>query len=739
MPLRAFIAASLALAGLAGTTAVAATPAPKENLRAALAAALLAEDPVAIRATVAAAVSSLGERAGEPEVADRYTPAPAAGRWLTPAEAQLGFAPHFERLEKLVWWRIGLDPTEVTGPLRQPASILAGGVAAARARLDGAERGLALAKDAAGFLQWTQTQAGAGLFPFPAARASSTDRAMQVGADFLAHAERAGQLARVVKNGWAVDDLGNGGLQFDNAECGVAMFEFYEFTADRAALISARRAADWAVRQPLVTNWNYNSFSVWLLAKAHTVTGDADYLAAAKKKALLGVIPGQLTAGPRAGRWADPHNARPAYHYIMLRALAQLVVVLPANDPDRPAIMRSLQLGLVTRNAEFSSLGIMNRETAMETLLFVRQAFAQDPGFLTITRSTTALDVLAPTVSADVRRGHPSLSPRAWGQFLAYAKSRAAAPTPPPAPATGPQTLTVGGLTRTYHLHLPPAYDGRTALPLVLMLHGTGGTAESTLRETGWTALADAENFILVLPEATRPDPASPPRFGRNNPAWNDGSGRFHSGERAVPDAAFVAALLDRLQATLAVDPSRTYATGFSNGASMVFRLGLELPGRFAAIAPVAGALWIGPPAAAALPPLLYLTGDQDPLNPIAGGVPGIALFGGRRRADPDDKAKAPVRDHVRKWSAALGCDPVPQAVSGTPRGVTTERYVGSRHGAEVVFTVIAGHGHIWPGGKNSLPEWMVGKPTSPIQATEVIWEFFQRHTLPTPPPASPR
>jgi hypothetical protein len=419
-----FIAAGATLVAFTG----AAAPASKADLRAALAAALKAEDPAAIHTTVAAAVHFLGDRAGEPEVADRYTSTPADARWLTPAEAQSGFVPHFERLEKLVWWRVGLDPTQLTQPLRAPASVLAGGVAAARAQLDGAERSLALAKDAALFLQWAQTQAGAGLFPFPAARASSSDRAMQVGADFLTRAERAGQLDRVVKNGWAVDDLGDGGLQFDNAECGVAMFDYHEFTKNPDALASARRAADWAAGQPLVTNWNYNSFSVWLLAKAHAVTGDAAYLAAAKKKALLGVIPGQLTTGPRSGRWADPHNARPAYHYIMLRALAQLVAVLPANDPDRPAIMRSLQLGLVTRNAEFSSLGIMNREVAMETLLFVHEAFAGEPGFLAATRSTTALDVLARAVSADALRKNPSLSPRAWGQFLAYAKTR----RPPP-------------------------------------------------------------------------------------------------------------------------------------------------------------------------------------------------------------------------------------------------------------------------------------------------------------------
>jgi len=413
------LAAGTALAAFACAAA-----APKENLRTALASALKAEDPAAIRTTVAAAIHSLGDRAGEPEVTDRYSPAPAGARWLTPVQAQSGFAPHFAQLEKLVWWRVGLDPTRLTQALRAPASVLAGSIAAAQAHLDGADRSLALAKDAAEFLMWAQAQGGGDVFPFPAARGASDDRAMQVGAAFLARAERAGQLDRLVKNGWVIDDLGDGGLQFDNAECGVAMLAYYEFTADPRALASAHRAADWAARQPLVPNWNYNSFSVWLLAKAHAVTPNPAHLAAAKKKALLGVIPGQLTSGPHAGRWADPHNARPAYHYIMLRALAQLAAVLPPTDPDRAEILRALARGLVTRNAEFTALGIMNKDNAMETLLVVHQTFAAEPGFLTATRSTTALDVLARAVSAGALNQKPSLSPRAWGQLLAYAKNR---------------------------------------------------------------------------------------------------------------------------------------------------------------------------------------------------------------------------------------------------------------------------------------------------------------------------
>ena len=46
------------------------------------------------------------------------------------------------------------------------------------------------------------------------------------------------------------------------------------------------------------------------------------------------------------------------------------------------------------------------------------------------------------------------------------------------APGVSEQTLTSGGRERSYRLFVPPKYDGRTPLPLVLDLHGSGGTAD---------------------------------------------------------------------------------------------------------------------------------------------------------------------------------------------------------------------------------------------------------------------
>lgn len=395
-----------------------ATPSAANDPRVALRAALVAEDLPAVKAAVEQARRELGDRAGIPEVQDEYLPVPAEARLLSSDEARRAVDKSFAKLEQMRFWKIDADPTKLSAPLRGPASVVACMIAIHRAKLDDGDAALRQAADAADFLIWAQEQAGAGCYPFPAAKHTSQERAMQVATRFLERAEATGKIGETVRNGWAYEDHGDGGLQFDNGECGVALLELYEVTKDSRHLHSALKAADWAINRPLCANWNYNSFSVNLLAKAHQVTKQPKYLAAALQKARLGVIPGQLTDGPRAGRWMDAHNARPAYHYLMLTALARLASELPDDHPDLPAVMQSLKLGLSARNGEILTQGVMNKDKAVECLMLVSRLFGSDPAFLTETKSTGALDTLHRFASEEARRGKLPLGPRGWGEML---------------------------------------------------------------------------------------------------------------------------------------------------------------------------------------------------------------------------------------------------------------------------------------------------------------------------------
>ena len=74
---------------------------------------------------------------------------------------------------------------------------------------------------------------------------------------------------------------------------------------------------------------------------------------------------------------------------------------------------------------------------------------------------------------------------------------------------------------------------GWTPRPLVVMLHGTGGSAEFAAEETRWAEFAAEHDFLVAFPDALPVDPARPPSFLSNPKRWNDGSTRpgdpFHS------------------------------------------------------------------------------------------------------------------------------------------------------------------------------------------------------------------
>lgn len=80
---------------------------------------------------------------------------------------------------------------------------------------------------------------------------------------------------------------------------------------------------------------------------------------------------------------------------------------------------------------------------------------------------------------------------------------------------SGNQTsgIASGGLIREYVVHVPPQYDGRTILPVVIMFHGGVGNVVHALSETGWDVKADQEGFLAVFPQGTRPDASKLPAF----------------------------------------------------------------------------------------------------------------------------------------------------------------------------------------------------------------------------------
>ena len=298
--------------------------------------ALAAQDVAAVRESVAKAIAALGPWAGTPEIATRYYP-PIDRSAFDVKSAREWWLKEVDRGQRgLPWLKNPTgDPRVMQAGLREAAFPLDGLARTARLFPDRCEE---LTKQVRAGADWlVARQHPSGVFPFPIGPGlKPRDKVGKI----VARAIK--ERPEIVVNDWLPDDFGDGGLQFDNGLCGRALISAWELTLEEKYLDAARKSGDWAIAQPLVTNWNYNAFSVGLLARLATVTGEEKYLAAAVKKAEIGVLPGQMPGG----RWFDAHNASAVYHNILLRDLLVLLHALPVDHAFRATLLDAVTRGV---------------------------------------------------------------------------------------------------------------------------------------------------------------------------------------------------------------------------------------------------------------------------------------------------------------------------------------------------------------------------------------------------------
>jgi polyhydroxybutyrate depolymerase len=274
--------------------------------------------------------------------------------------------------------------------------------------------------------------------------------------------------------------------------------------------------------------------------------------------------------------------------------------------------------------------------------------------------------------------------------------------------------LEVDGRERTYILHVPSDYDGRQPVPLVLALHGRLGDGAGQEKLTHLDTTSDKHGFLVVYPDGI-------------NRSWADGREATPAEKKGIDDVKFLSALIDQLEQQYKIDPSRVYATGMSNGGFMSGRLACELSNRIAAVAIVAASLSdnLAESCQPAKPvSVLILQGTKDPLVPFDGGP--LGKNGDRGQVLSHEMA-------VQKWVELDGCTETKKlgqsdpGSSGASLGATVF-HTGCRGGAEVADYVVVNGGHTWPGGKQYLPEAIIGKTARNSDASELIWEFFSKH-----------
>ncbi len=275
------------------------------------------------------------------------------------------------------------------------------------------------------------------------------------------------------------------------------------------------------------------------------------------------------------------------------------------------------------------------------------------------------------------------------------------------------RSLSSGGRERRYLVHVPASYDGRTAVPLVIVLHGGGGNAASAVRMTGFSDKADEEGFIAVYPNGSG-------RLQDRLLTWNAGNCCAYARDQGIDDVGFIRQLIEEMKASYRIDGRRIFATGMSNGGMMSYRLACELSGLIAAVGPVAGAHNVERCAPATPVSVVAFHGTADMNVLFGGGAP-------RTRLDPTPRIDRSVAYAMDFWTKHNGCSPTPERE--TADAITTETYGDCRAGRGVTLYIVAGGGHAWPGGERGGPGGDL--PTLELSATDAMWDFFAHHPKP--------
>ncbi len=251
--------------------------------------------------------------------------------------------------------------------------------------------------------------------------------------------------------------------------------------------------------------------------------------------------------------------------------------------------------------------------------------------------------------------------------------------------------LESGGFLRTYQVHLPPEYEDKR-LPVVIVLHGGGGSASGVRALTSFDGVADLWDFMAVYPDGW---------LG----SWAEGCDCTNADTAGVDDVRFISELIDELDAQLGIDRSRVYATGYSAGGFMMHKLACDLTDQLAAVASVAGTL-PGPLSETCEPsgkiPFMMIHGTGDQVVPYDGAP------------DRGNFTLLSVDSSAQFWADSNGCSerlPSELEVGGLTAGIEvwSETWDCPTDSEVMLYRVVDGP-HQWPTGSVFSASWEIAR-----------------------------
>jgi predicted peptidase len=167
-----------------------------------------------------------------------------------------------------------------------------------------------------------------------------------------------------------------------------------------------------------------------------------------------------------------------------------------------------------------------------------------------------------------------------------------------------------------YALFVPTSYNPKKPTPLIVLLHALTSNPQQVMGYRGIQEQAEKRGYLIAAP------------FGYNTGGWygSRGTGKNFALRNAqtaqLPDnlgelsEQDVLNVFDIVRKEFNVDPRRTYLMGHSMGGGGTFYLGMKYPDWWAALAPMAPAIYTDPDQLKSIRdiPVIVVQGDKDSL-----------------------------------------------------------------------------------------------------------------------------
>jgi polyhydroxybutyrate depolymerase len=276
-------------------------------------------------------------------------------------------------------------------------------------------------------------------------------------------------------------------------------------------------------------------------------------------------------------------------------------------------------------------------------------------------------------------------------------------------------TIDVGGLKRTYLTYVPQ--ELAKGAPLVVVMHGTRQSSAQMRKWTGYgfERLADERGFAVVYPDGYEG-------------YWNACNivGDYSANKLNIDDVGFLTGIVDKLISEIGVDPSRVFATGISRGGHIAFRLALEAPSRFRAVAAVSASVptpenFKCRPAGQGTSSVMIMNGTKDPINPFDGGE--VKFLGLLKRGKVRSSRES--GQYLADLNNILSTPETSE--TQVTEGFHAERVLWRNDSKiEVELVAIHGGGHGIPQPYWRYPRRLGPTPKEP-NGPAAIWAFFEQ------------